>query len=357
VDWRRELFLARRGADGRGNGGVRWPANGGRASEAERRDVHPIAAGAMRKNHLIVNRSRSLGRVIRRRARPRVRHGNRMVPVGMESIPIEDIDGADQRFQFRFASNTKQLGKSLAERGQLAPIKVMAADNAYRILDGFSRYVEAKRLGWRKIKALIYPSLSDKDAKKIAWESNICRTNLCFPEKVNAMLLARRDELLLEEIASIFHYSVRQVSRFLAIPDKLEGLVDGERVTMAHVEVFKTCLEELTNADVEELVEWIKGTRATVKQLKTKLKADYSLSETRGRPKNFGCLENGRVRVYAFEFGKQSSGEEWAAARAFLLEVVRQIDKRTRSDATAPEKQSDPTSCRARGLGRVGHDV
>lgn len=81
----------------------------------------------------------------------------------------------------------KNLRKSLARDGQLNPIKLVAGERAFRIVDGHSRFKEVKRLDWTHVRALLYKGMSDREAKALSYEANVTRRNLSFAEKANAM--------------------------------------------------------------------------------------------------------------------------------------------------------------------------
>lgn len=72
-------------------------------------------------------------------------------------IKLSDIDFETScKVALKKIEQNKVLTKSLREEGQITPIVVyMSDDNKYIIIDGMSRYISAKILGWYELKAII----------------------------------------------------------------------------------------------------------------------------------------------------------------------------------------------------------
>lgn len=71
------------------------------------------------------------------------------------SIKIDDIrlDSEASSIKSYSEKRIKNMAKSLQEKGQLAPIYINKTLTA--IWDGHTRYLAAKRLGWRKIRVVL----------------------------------------------------------------------------------------------------------------------------------------------------------------------------------------------------------
>ena len=257
------------------------------------------------------------------REEPWKEHG----PVALDSVPLTDINDTDETFQFRMPTDRKGLGASLKDRGQINPIKVVAGEHGYRIIDGHRRVQEIKRLGWTwtHVRALIYKGMSDREAMAISYESNVRRRNFSFAEKANAMQLALNDGFTRDEIARFFAVKRRTVERHLELPKELREHIDGKVVTMAHGRALKPLIGEVSSKEIGDLVNWIKETGAGEKELRQKMRTEIPI-EKRGRKRKFGNLQNGRVEVNRFALGPRSTVEERQAAVGFLREAIREIE-------------------------------
>ena len=119
-------------------------------------------------------------------------HGN-TAPVLLKHIPMRDIEIENKTYQFRLGTGYPGLAESIEKDGQHEPIKVMAGENGYVILDGFCRTGDLVEQGAEYVHALVYPMLTEKEAWKIALNSNLKRKNLTSKDKANAIQRARKE--------------------------------------------------------------------------------------------------------------------------------------------------------------------
>ena len=256
------------------------------------------------------------------REEPWKEHG----PVALESILLTDIDHTDKNFQFRMPTDRNRLGASLKKRGQINPIKVIAGEHGYRIIDGHGRVQKINRLGWTHVRALIYKGMSDRAAMAISYESNVRRRNLSFVEKANAMQLAVKDGFTRDEIAGFFAVERRTVDRYLELPYELQKHIDGKAVTMAHGRALKPLIAVVSSKIIGDLVNWIKETGAGEKGLREKLKSEGLIDRRRGKRK-YGIAKKGSVRCYRFEIGPKSTQSDREDAIAFFREAIRNLEE------------------------------
>lgn len=115
-----------------------------------------------------------------------------MAPTGTEkefilNIPMNEV--LESPFQGRFLDFTLQnidneqdnkineLAKSIENSGLLQPIVVRTVWNGYELIDGHRRYLACKKLGWKKIKAIV-KDIHDTEAQINSIVGNLQRENL-----------------------------------------------------------------------------------------------------------------------------------------------------------------------------------
>lgn len=103
------------------------------------------------------------------------------------NIPMSEV--YESPFQGRFLDFTSQnidnekdnkiseLVKSIENSGLLQPIVVRTVWNGYELIDGHRRFLACKKLGWRKIKAIV-KDINDTDAQINSIVGNLQRENL-----------------------------------------------------------------------------------------------------------------------------------------------------------------------------------
>lgn len=262
----------------------------------------------------------------------RPEHWKEHGPVALKSLALTDIDAGDKTFQFRFPCDRKSLLRSLQKHGQLNPIKVIAGGDGYRIVDGHGRVEGIKDLGWECAQALIYGGMSDRQAKGLSYESNATRSNLSFAEKANAMQDAVNDGFTREHVAKFFGVSSRTVDRHLELPEEIRRHIDCKVVTMAHGKLLVPLLGNEASASLDDMLDWIRTTRASVAQLNKRLRK-LGLSDRRGATRKFGTLNSDTIHFYRFRVNAKTPGDQLHQLIEFLSGAIERIRRLSEQSA------------------------
>jgi len=84
-------------------------------------------------------------------------------------------------------TDIEDLAKSIAEQGLLSPITVLkSADGGYELIIGQRRYLACKRLGWKKIPAIVRDSIEGTDAVVLSLVENVHRADVSPMDKARA---------------------------------------------------------------------------------------------------------------------------------------------------------------------------
>ena len=137
------------------------------------------------------------------------------------ALALIDLPEDDLRVK-RDQKKIDELAKSMKKLGQLVPILVKRKNGGrYEIIDGYYRYLAAKRLGWEHIKAIeAVPDLWDEDAVMI--HTNIMRANLTPLDVARrAKKLMEEHDMDLGEVAKMLNLSKATVSKCIKIYDNL----------------------------------------------------------------------------------------------------------------------------------------
>jgi len=242
-----------------------------------------------------------------------------------EEVRLEDVDFADQTFQYRLSTAIADVKASLEREGQETPIDVTGRA-PHRIIDGFRRAAAARNLGWTAIKAFVHRGLSEEEAFRLAFTKNVVRKNLTPVEKAHAMFLACQRGIEKEKLCDAFGLSQKQVDRYLELaefPDSIKAVLDGRTVTMAHARL----LNEFNVGDVEAWAKRIEAERLDAKSLRRLLIKEAGKRKRTGRP--LQCVRVGKngVRFYAARISRASSERE----RERVLEVLEAAVKAIRA--------------------------
>ncbi|HEV7345737.1 MAG TPA: ParB N-terminal domain-containing protein [Devosia sp.] len=81
------------------------------------------------------------------------------LPLAQQLVPLELIDVPANRLRQPDPDWVHVLGKSMAERGQLQPVRIAeAAGGRYELIFGHARLLAAAEIGWDRIDAVIVPA-------------------------------------------------------------------------------------------------------------------------------------------------------------------------------------------------------
>ena len=121
------------------------------------------------------------------------------------------------------------------------------------------------------------------------------------------------------------HDSGRSAVSKDSLPEELRLHVDCKLVTMAHARALKPLVGVVRSDVIEDLVNWIKETRASETQLSRKLRT-AGLGDRRGKKRTFGVISNRTVFTYRFKIGPQSDHDQRSSALAFFRSAIQEIE-------------------------------
>ena len=252
------------------------------------------------------------------------KHGN-TAPVLLKRIPMRDIDVENETYQFRLGTGYSGLAESIEKDGQHEPIKIMAGEDGYLILDGFCRARALGKLGVEHAHALIYPKLTEREAWRITLDSNLKRKNLTAKDRANAMHRARKEGMTTAEIGKLCGVERRTVQRYLNLPDRILENVDGRLVTVAHGTILLDVHEKMTDEEMGDWADRIRRNKLSAKRLTKYLREADLLPKKRGRERCYCSTKSSEVRTYARKLSKCSRIEDLKKAHAELLAGAAQI--------------------------------
>lgn len=148
----------------------------------------------------------------------------------------------------------QELTQSIAEVGQLNPIKVVKVGDKYRIIDGHMRYLAMKALGKNLIKAVVEKPKDSAEA--LAWRlhANIYVPTNPYNEAIFFKRVMEELNLTVSELAEKLHRSEAYVRSRLAIleyPEEIQQALMEEKMTLG---VAKQLARVKNDAIRQELV-------------------------------------------------------------------------------------------------------
>ncbi len=249
----------------------------------------------------------------------------------VEDVPLVAINLDDRTFQYRLQSGAEDLERSLAKDGQQEPINLIGP-RPYRIVDGFRRLEAACSLGWPSIKAIIHPTLSEDEAHTIAFVKNVVRRNLSSIDQAHAIYQARRRGKTVEAIAKELGRSEKQVHRYeemLRFPPEVQGLLEDQRISMAHAKV----LADFGPTDPAQWAERCQVEGWTVPQLRAAMRKALG-KKPGGKGRVYVRREGNALRVYGFRISRTDPLEERVRAGAIFKETIEFLGLEQSSQST-----------------------
>jgi ParB-like chromosome segregation protein Spo0J len=246
----------------------------------------------------------------------------------VREIPLHAIDDTDRTYQLQSDELQGSLVHSLAREGLRQPVVLMSAGTTHRILDGFRRVEGARILGWATIAARVYPPMFEREARRVAFASNVIHDGLTVLEKARAIRLARRQGFSKAEVVSMFGMSQRQIERYLALPDGILEYVDGRIVTMAHARILARYLGSLPSERLPELIAELRDAQVSAQVLPRWLEARGLLPVVPiPRPRAVGSISPEKVRFYDMVVSPASPDETRQSTLDFLRRAIRHIEE------------------------------
>ena len=179
-------------------------------------------------------------------------------PVGLESIPLDQID--PNPFQPRRAfpdSGLKELADSIRSSGLVQPVLVRRADNRFQLVVGERRWRAAKLAGMETIPAIIR-DLGDREALELALTENLLREDLNPIETAHGLrALQEKYGLTHEEIAGrlgVNRTTVTNTLRLLRLPEEVQLLLEEGKITAGHARAILGLKSEAEQSKLARLV-------------------------------------------------------------------------------------------------------
>lgn len=218
----------------------------------------------------------------------------------LKSVTIRDINVADERFQFRFQTQSEDLRSSIAENGQLNPITLWRPrKNAqYLIVDGFRRTDACIALGFKTVDANVI-SCTEDQAYGRAYVENVVRKNLTPLEKATG-ICAVINRVGKKKAAEQIKISQKQLNRYIELletPSLTKKALGRGRISMAHALIISEYLPsvKMAEADLIKLAEL--NSAAELRKLLKKRR-------NKGRPKKYTRIDDEMLRMYPFRFNR-----------------------------------------------------
>jgi ParB/RepB/Spo0J family partition protein len=142
-------------------------------------------------------------------------------------IPLDSIEWNPYNSRLHYSdSNIKHLNVSLGKHGQLVPVKVRASSKhigKYELVYGHRRFLAAKNLGWKTIRA----NIVQIDESQMILESlieNLEREELSDYEKALTFKKLNRDfRLTYEKIGELLGISKQHVGNYISMLDLFDS--------------------------------------------------------------------------------------------------------------------------------------
>ncbi len=182
-------------------------------------------------------------------------------------IPLDSIEWNPYNSRLHYSdSNIRRLNLSLSKHGQLVPVKVRPSpkhEGKYELVYGHRRFLAAKNLGWKSIRA----SVVGADDSQMIFESlieNLDREELSDYEKAFTLKRLNRDfHLTYEQIGALLGRSKQHVGNYIAMlnlfdPDFLASKTDAidflHKVSEHHARILARVKDPSVRFDLLERI-------------------------------------------------------------------------------------------------------
>lgn len=164
-------------------------------------------------------------------------------------------------------SSLEDLAISIREKGLLNPITIRKKqDGGYDLIAGQRRYLACKRLGLKKIPAIIREGLDDTDATIISLVENVHRADMNPIDKARAYKNIFDRYLDYERVARETGVSVPTIKRYLTLLNLSSSIQD--RVTTAEgvagIQTLSKLAEMFDAKDQEKVLDQIGGFKQNI---------------------------------------------------------------------------------------------
>ncbi len=178
-----------------------------------------------------------------------------------ELIPVDKVELRPGEFNVRrqaIEREVDQLAENVKRYGVLQPIIVNKVDDRYIVIAGQRRYLAAKRVGIKKIPAIVYEKLDKRQAIEISLSETIHRVDVGDADLMEAVTLLYEVYGNIKAVAEILGRSTTWVRKYIKmdkwLPDEVKK--DPEIPTEAKVviaDIVKGTVDTLGREKSEEL--------------------------------------------------------------------------------------------------------
>ncbi len=178
-----------------------------------------------------------------------------------ELIPVDKVELRPGEFNVRrqaIEREVDQLAENVKRYGVLQPIIVNKVDDKYIVIAGQRRYLAAKRVGIKKIPAIVYEKLDKRQAIEISLSETIHRVDVGDADLMEAVTLLYEVYGNIKAVAEILGRSTTWVRKYIKmdkwLPDEVKK--DPEIPTEAKVviaDIVKGTVDTLGREKSEEL--------------------------------------------------------------------------------------------------------
>lgn len=141
-------------------------------------------------------------------------------------LNMEEIDFTDDRFRISYFQPVRALAESILREGVIQPVVVAIRDGKYVLVCGWKRALAGRKIGLKKIPALVYDEENDQRVYLTALDENLSLRSLSLVEKAECLEKLRSfglsDKTLVREYCS--KLAVPAKPAFLDIFLKIAGL-------------------------------------------------------------------------------------------------------------------------------------
>jgi ParB family chromosome partitioning protein len=170
----------------------------------------------------------------------------------IEEIPIENLEVSEQNIRKELIEPIDELADSIKELGLLQPIVVRPNNNGkYEIIVGQRRYLACKKLGWKKIPAMIQ-SADDRTAMKKSLVENIQRSDISPIEKAKTFqkLCEGRTQTEVAKELGISPSTISSTLLLLDLHPELQKKLD-EMERGSHTEAMKRIARDYSDPEIQ----------------------------------------------------------------------------------------------------------
>jgi len=154
--------------------------------------------------------------------------------VQYDEIPLDSIvvSPANVR-KSDLEEGIQELADSIQEIELQQPVVVYRKGKTYQLIIGRRRYMACKRLGLKKIPALIRSVKDETEAAIISFSENIHRLDMSYRDKMSVAVRLLEDLKSVRAVAKrlgISDQSVRNYLGYAGVPERLKRMVDAGKI-------------------------------------------------------------------------------------------------------------------------------